>query len=135
MAARVRFRGDASHPIACFNLHRTLPLAALLLICMVSGLRAQNKRLLAYYPSRGRHGELPYSADTIPFNKLTHIDHAFLTLSAKNDADLAVPPGLREPQLRGKAHAAGVKVMFSLGRDAAPSAVVPGGSDARATLA
>ena len=135
MAARVRFRGDASHPIACFNLHRTLPLAALLLICMVSGLRAQNKRLLAYYPSRGRHGELPYSADTIPFNKLTHIDHAFLTLSAKNDGGLTVPPDLLEPELIAKAHAAGVKVMISLGGDAAPFAVVSADPVTRATLA
>jgi hypothetical protein len=84
--ARIHFRGDALHPFGCFKLKRALPLAVLLLVCTVSGLQAQNKRLVAYYPSRAwHHDALPYSAATIPFYKLTHIDHAFLTLSAKND--------------------------------------------------
>lgn len=133
--ARVHFRGDVSPPIGRLKLARTLPLAVLLLVCAVSGLQAQNKRLLAYYPSRARHGDLPFSADTIPFNKLTHIDHAFLSLNAKNDGSLTIPPDLLEPELIKKAHAAGVKVMVSLGGDVAPFTAVSANAAARTALA
>ena len=75
------------------------------------------KRLLGYYPSWSKYNNPPYvySAAQIPYNELTHIAHAFLLLDAKADGTLDVPTGFIEPDLISKAHAAGVKVLVSIG--------------------
>jgi chitinase len=75
----------------------------------------QSKRLLGYYPEWSKTQTPPYTADQIPYSKLTHISHAFLLLSAKADGTLEIPPGMIEPALISKAHAAGVKVLVSIG--------------------
>jgi len=75
------------------------------------------KRLLGYYPEWSKFNNPPYvySADQIPYNQLTHIAHAFVLLTAKADGTLNVPYKYLEPALISKAHAAGVKVLVSIG--------------------
>jgi chitinase len=76
---------------------------------------ASTKRLLGYYPEWSKTQTPPYSAAQIPYSKLTHISHAFLLLTPKADGTLQVPSGMIEPALISKAHAAGVKVLVSIG--------------------
>ncbi len=73
-----------------------------------------NKRLLGYYTAWSKYNTPPYAAGQIPYSKLTHIAHAFVRL-AKTDGTLGIPPGTIEPALIYKAHAAGVKVLISIG--------------------
>ncbi len=73
------------------------------------------KRLIADYGYWSRTQTPPYSADQIPFKKLTHINHAGVSFNA--DGSLNVPDGFLEPGLISKGHAAGVKVMLLLGGD------------------
>jgi GH18 family chitinase len=74
-----------------------------------------SKRLLGYYTAWSKYNTPPYSAEQIPYSKLTHIDHAFLLLSWKADGTIEIPSGTLEPALLRKAHAAGVKVLISIG--------------------
>jgi chitinase len=76
---------------------------------------AAPKRLLGYYTAWSKYNTPPYSAEQIPYSKLTHIAHAFLLLSAKADGTIEIPSGTIEPALLEKAHAAGVKVLISIG--------------------
>jgi chitinase len=75
------------------------------------------KRLLGYYPEWSKYNNPPYvySAAQIPYKQLTHISHAFLLLDAKTDGTLDVPSGFVETALISNAHAAGVKVLVSIG--------------------
>lgn len=72
-------------------------------------------RLLAYYPMWAKSHTPPYSAAQIPFGKITHIAHAFLSIDPKADGSLSVDPSLLEPALISGAHGAGVKVLISIG--------------------
>jgi chitinase len=76
-----------------------------------------SKRLLGYYPEWSKYNNPPYvySADQIPYNQLTHISHAFVLVDSKADGTLKMPQGFIEPALISKAHAAGVKVLVSIG--------------------
>ena len=73
------------------------------------------KRLLGYYPEWSKYNSPPYSAEQIPYRKLTHIAHAFALLSAKADGTVEIPAGMIEPTLISRAHARGVKVLLSIG--------------------
>jgi len=75
------------------------------------------KRLLGYYPEWSKYNNPPYvyAAAQIPYKQLTHIAHAFLLLDAKADGTLDTPSGFIEPDLIANAHAAGVKVLVSIG--------------------
>jgi chitinase len=73
------------------------------------------KRLVGDYGYWSRTQTPPYSSAQIPFNKLTHINHAGVSFGA--DGSLTVPSGFLEPELISKAHAAGVKVLLLLGGD------------------
>jgi chitinase len=73
------------------------------------------KRLIAYYPDWAKWQVPPYTSDQIPYHKLTHITEAFLLLQANGKGGLYVDPDLIQPALIKKAHAAGVKVMVSIG--------------------
>jgi len=73
------------------------------------------KRLVGDYGYWSRTQTPPYSAAQIPFHKLTHINHAGVGFGG--DGSLSVPTGFLEPELIGKAHAAGVKVLLLLGGD------------------
>jgi len=103
------------------NLYRQFPWR--LAVCMLAGLaivpaQAQQpfpKRLVADYGYWSRTQTPPYGAAQIPFNKLTHINHAGVSFNA--DGSLTVPTGFLEPALIAKAHAAGVKVLLLLGGD------------------
>jgi chitinase len=72
-------------------------------------------RLLAYYPDWAKFQVPRYTADQIPYKKLTHIAHAFLLLKADGKGGLFLDDSLLEPALITKAHAAGVKVIISIG--------------------
>jgi chitinase len=76
---------------------------------------ATPKRLLGYYTAWSKYNTPPYTADQIPYSKLTHIAHAFLLLTPKADGTIEIPSGTIEPALLKKAHAAGVKVLISIG--------------------
>lgn len=75
------------------------------------------KKLLGYYTYWSKYNNPPYaySADQIPYRKLTHVAHAFVLLDKNADGTLKVPQGYLEPALITKAHAAGVKVLVSIG--------------------
>ena len=70
---------------------------------------AMCKRFLAYYP----YWVPGYKQDKIPYNKLTHICHAFVQPQA--NGSLVAPGGFMEPALLTNAHANGVKVLVSIG--------------------
>jgi chitinase len=86
------------------------------------------KRLVADYGYWSRTQTPPYSSAQIPFHKLTHINHAGVGFNA--DGSLSVPKGFLEPNLIGKAHAAGVKVLLLLGGDFTGLETTTGGLDA-----
>lgn len=90
-------------------------LTILALVAAPATCAASPKRLLAYYASWTKGRTPSYSAAHIPYRKLTHIAHAFLLLDAGADGSLRVAPGLLEPALIENAHAAGVKVLISIG--------------------
>jgi chitinase len=73
------------------------------------------KRLIADYGYWSRTQTPPYSSDQIPFQKMTHINHAGVSFDA--NGNLIVPSGFLEKALLTKAHNHGVKVMLLLGGD------------------
>ena len=73
------------------------------------------KRLVGDYGYWSRTQTPPYSSAQIPFEKLTHINHAGVSFNA--DGSLSVPNGFLEPELLAKAHAKGVKVLLLIGGD------------------
>lgn len=83
---------------------------------VATGLAMQaGKRLAADYGYWSKSQNPPYSADQIPYHRLTHIMHADISPSSSADGSLAVPNGYLEPELIARAHAAGVKVMVLVG--------------------
>jgi chitinase len=75
------------------------------------------KRLVADYDSGSKFLDPPYaySAEQIPYHKLTHIIHAGVPFDA--DGNLQVRDGFIEPELTERAHEAGVKVILLIGGD------------------
>ncbi|MBP7791744.1 MAG: CIA30 family protein [Candidatus Goldbacteria bacterium] len=67
------------------------------------------RRFLAYYP----YWVSTYRADKIPYNRLTHICHAFV--QPQSNGSLSAPSGYLEPALITNAHNAGVRVLVSIG--------------------
>ncbi len=63
-----------------------------------------------YYPY---WSQATYNASDIPYSKLTHIAHSFIYPNA--DGTLSMAGSFLEPALVSNAHAAGVKVIVSLG--------------------
>ncbi len=116
-------------PFACAALVVLLP------VLTARPLHAQNKRLLVYYAPSAKEGPLFYNASDIPYDHLTNIDHAILELNPRDDGSLLIHPGLLEPELISRAHAAGVKVMVTVGGDAAHFAAVTATSQGRAAFA
>jgi chitinase len=85
------------------------------------------KRLIADYGYWSRTQIPPYSADQIPFHKLTHLNHAGVSFDA--NGNLSVPFGFLERELLDKAHDHGVKVMLLLGGDFSRVESTPGALD------
>jgi GH18 family chitinase len=71
------------------------------------------KHVIGDYGYWSRTQDSPYSAEQIPFSKLTHINHAGVGFDV--NANLVVPDGFLEPRLIDKAHDSGVKVLLLLG--------------------
>ncbi len=78
-------------------------------------------RLVAYYVD----WDVNYRADKIPYDKLTHINHAFIWPNA--DGSLGYGPSYLEPQLITSAHNKGVKVLPSIATGAFSSVVADAG--------
>jgi hypothetical protein len=87
--------------------------AAFILAGLAYGQGLQGKRLVGDYGYWSRTQTPPYSSAQIPFDMVTHINHAGVSFLA--DGSLSVPDGFLEPALLQRAHAAGVKVLLLLG--------------------
>jgi chitinase len=78
-----------------------------------------SKRVVGDYGYWSKYQNPSYGAAQIPYNKLTHINHAGVGFDASGT--LSVPAGpdneFLEPELISRAHAAGVKVLLLLGGD------------------
>lgn len=109
--------GVAVLPVLC--------LAAFALLCLVpaaaqdtANARAHwQKRLVADYDEGSKFNAPPYaySAEQIPYDKLTDIIHAGLGFD--DDGNLQVPDGFVEPELTARAHDAGDHVVLLIGGD------------------
>jgi chitinase len=94
-----------------------------LLVCFASSATAQTttsssgltKRLIADYGYWSQTQTPPYSSAQIPYNEVTHINHAGVSFDA--NGNLIIPSGFIEKALLTKAHNHGVKVMLLLGGD------------------
>ena len=73
------------------------------------------KRVVGDYGYWSKYQVPAYGAAQIPYNKVSHINHA--GVSFDSTGALSVPQGFIEPELNNRAHAAGVKVMLLLGGD------------------
>jgi chitinase len=73
------------------------------------------KRLVGDYGYWSKYQTPPYSHAQIPYNMLTHINHAGMSFNA--GGGLVVPDGFLESELNDEAHAHGVKVLLLLGGD------------------
>ncbi|MGA7054355.1 MAG: glycoside hydrolase family 18 protein, partial [Mycobacterium sp.] len=77
------------------------------------------KRVVGDYGYWSKYDVPSYGAAQIPYNELTHINHA--GVSFDKTGTLSVPTGpynqFIEPELNNLAHAAGVKVLLLLGGD------------------
>jgi chitinase len=99
-------------PLVLFGL--ALSLVAVFSACAVSPApelpSRPNKVIMGYYPGWEKAA---YDHTRIPFENLTHIAHAFAWPDAAGN--LVVPADLLYPALNTAAHAAGVKMIISLG--------------------
>jgi chitinase len=73
------------------------------------------KRIVGDYGFWSKYDAPAYGAAQIPFNQLTHINHAGVNFNP--DGSLSVPDGFLEPALNQGVHAAGGKVLLLLGGD------------------
>jgi chitinase len=73
------------------------------------------KRVVGDYGYWSKYQTPPYGAAQIPYNELTHINHAGVGFDSTGT--LQVPDGFLEPELNNMAHANGVKVLLLLGGD------------------
>ncbi len=102
-------------PLVRFIFHVFCLLTTLVLVTTSSASAQSGGRLLGYYPEWAKTQVPPYTAEQIPYTQLTHIAHAFVLLSPGADGSLTIPSGMIEPDLITMAHAAGVKVLISIG--------------------
>lgn len=74
-----------------------------------------SKRIVADYGYWSKYQTPAYSHAQIPYQMLTHINHAGPSFDASGT--LSIPDGFIEPELNEEAHAKGVKVLLLLGGD------------------
>jgi chitinase len=72
---------------------------------------SSQKRMLAYYLYKDHSQNPKYSADQIPYKKLTHLIHVALEVNPSGDGSIVISPDALEPKLIRKAHAAKVRVL------------------------
>lgn len=90
---------------------RTFALVLMGGLMAASGTAQVPKRLIAYYHSGGLKATPRYSADQIPYQKLTHLIHVVVLPSKAADGMVEAIEGALEPTLVPRAHSAGVKVL------------------------
>src|SRR5437667_7743258 len=89
---------------------RVLFLLTLALLTVPTAQAAPAKRVVAFYS----HVESrSFAARMIPYQLLTHVIH--LNLSPRPGGNFDVPADFLEPDLLDRAHAAGVRVLVSIG--------------------
>jgi chitinase len=71
----------------------------------------KHKRLVAYYLYEDQSRVPAYTANQIPFKKLTHLIHVALIIDPSGSGAVQIPPHAVEPELIPKAHKAGVRVL------------------------
>ena len=85
-------------------------------LCGTATLHAQqSKRLVAYYLSGDVNNTPPYTPDKIPYRKLTHIIHFCIWPDRDGNGGINTAGFIFSPDLIARAHAAGVKVLVSVG--------------------
>jgi chitinase len=107
----------------CLKVVVSLAVSAFSLLLIASSVQAQTasstptltKRLIGDYGYWSQTQTPPYSSAQIPFQELTHINHAGVSFDA--DGNLIVPSGFIEKALLTKAHNHNVKVLLLLGGD------------------
>src|SRR6516162_3034030 len=104
----------------CLNSRVAIPFAAVFLLLTSAFAQSSlpnhlSRRVVGDYGYWSKYQDPPYGAAQIPYNMLTHINHAGVSFDASGT--LSVPDGFIEPELNSQAHAAGVKVMLLLGGD------------------
>jgi GH18 family chitinase len=70
-------------------------------------------RILAYYTYEDKPA---FSSANIDFKQLTHLCHGFLSVA--HNGSVVVPKTMLEPGLLARAHAAGTRVLVTVGGDA-----------------
>jgi len=80
----------------------------LTIVLLVQILSVCSKRLIADYGFWSRSNDPPYNASVIPYDKVTHINHAGIQFD--NKGNVTIPRDFLEPELLVNAHAKGVKV-------------------------
>jgi len=84
---------------------RTLSLALVVASCLVYGQEPSRhhlpKRIVGDYGYWSKYQTPPYTHAEIPYQKLTHINHAGISFNA--DGSLSVPDGFIEPELNNRA--------------------------------
>jgi chitinase len=114
---------------------------ALLGAVLLPGAQGQNpvtsghKRLLAYYIFEDQAHVPPYTANEIPYKKLTHLIHVALVVDPAGDGAIQISPKAIEPKLIPKAHAAGVLVLVCVQGPASGFSKVAASPEARSRFA
>jgi chitinase len=94
------------------NIVQRASAALLISVLLAASSAAQTpKRLVAYYYFGALKATPRYSADQIPYQKLTHLIHVVLQPAKAADGTVEASEGALEPTLVPKAHAAGVRVL------------------------
>ena len=121
--------------------HAAASMLILLAIGLPFSVRAQSanvetrKRMVAYYLYEDQTRVPAYTANQIPFKKLTHLIHVALAVDPSGTGAIQVSPHAIEPTLIPKAHKAGVRVLVCLQGPAIAFSKVAATAEARARFA
>ena len=95
----------------CVNTRRISALLLMGVLVAASAAAQAQKRLVAYYYFGALKATPRYSADQIPYKKLTHLIHVVVQPAKVGDGTVEAFEGALEPTLVPQAHAAGVRVI------------------------
>jgi chitinase len=96
---------------------------------------ANPKRLVAYYLYQDQTRVPGYTANQIPFKKLTHLIHVATVVDPSGSGAIQISPNAIEPRLILKAHSDRVSVLVCVQGSAAAFSKVAADSEARARFA
>ena len=96
---------------------------------------ANHPRLVAYYLYQDQTRTPAYTANQIPFKKLTHLIHVALVVDPAGNGDLEISPHAIETTLIPRAHRAGVRVLVCVQGPAIGFSKVAASPEARSRFA